>query len=39
MDMPAAIAKVVDRQDLSEAEMLDVMHLIMSGVATQAQIG
>ncbi len=39
MDMPAAIAKVVDRQDLSEAEMLDVMHLIMSGGATQAQIG
>ena len=34
-----AIAKVVDRQDLSEPEMIDVMNQIMSGEATPAQIG
>ena len=34
-----AIAKVVERQDLSEAEMIDVMNQIMSGEATPAQIG
>jgi len=39
MDMPAAIAKVVEKQDLAPAEMLDVMRLIMSGRATPAQIG
>jgi anthranilate phosphoribosyltransferase len=34
-----AIAKVVERQDLTEAEMIDVMDQIMSGGATPAQIG
>ncbi|HEX9023451.1 MAG TPA: anthranilate phosphoribosyltransferase [Geobacteraceae bacterium] len=33
-----AIAKVVDRENLSEAEMIDVMDQIMSGEATPAQI-
>jgi len=35
----AAIAKVVERQDLSEAEMIDVMNQIMGGEATPAQVG
>ena len=39
MDMPAAIAKVTEAQDLTQAEMLEVMRLIMSGGATPAQIG
>jgi len=34
-----AIGKVVERQDLSEAEMIEVMDQIMSGGATPAQIG
>ena len=34
-----AIAKVVMREDLSEAEMVLVMEEIMTGQATQAQIG
>lgn len=34
-----AIAKVVERQNLSEAEMIEVMDQIMSGAATPAQIG
>ena len=34
-----AISKVVDRQDLSEADMILVMNEIMSGEATPAQIG
>lgn len=34
-----AIAKVVDRHDLSEPEMIEVMTQIMSGEATPAQIG
>ena len=34
-----AIAKVVERQDLSEGEMVEVMDQIMSGGATLAQIG
>ncbi|AJE03946.1 anthranilate phosphoribosyltransferase [Geobacter pickeringii] len=33
-----AIAKVVERQDLTEAEMIEVMDQIMSGGATPAQI-
>lgn len=33
-----AIAKVVEREDLSEAEMIEVMDQIMSGEATPAQI-
>jgi anthranilate phosphoribosyltransferase len=34
-----AIAKVVDRQNLTEGEMIEVMDQIMSGGATPAQIG
>jgi len=34
-----AIAKVVEREDLSEGEMVEVMDQIMSGGATPAQIG
>jgi anthranilate phosphoribosyltransferase len=34
----AAIAKVVERQDLSEAEMIEVMDQVMGGEATPAQI-
>jgi anthranilate phosphoribosyltransferase len=34
-----AIAKVVQRIDLSESEMMEVMDEIMDGKATQAQIG
>nr|C6DYM5.1 RecName: Full=Anthranilate phosphoribosyltransferase [Geobacter sp. M21] len=33
-----AIARVVERQDLSEAEMIEVMDQVMSGGATPAQI-
>lgn len=35
----SAIAKVVERQNLTEAEMIEVMDQIMSGGATPAQIG
>lgn len=35
----SAIAKVVERQDLTEGEMIEVMDQIMSGGATPAQIG
>jgi anthranilate phosphoribosyltransferase len=34
-----AIAKVVERENLSEGEMIDVMNQIMSGETTPAQIG
>jgi anthranilate phosphoribosyltransferase len=34
-----AIAKVVERQDLTEGEMIEVMNQIMSGECTPAQIG
>ncbi|NJD39189.1 MAG: anthranilate phosphoribosyltransferase [Geobacter sp.] len=34
-----ALARVVDRHDLSEGEMIEVMNQIMSGECTQAQIG
>ncbi len=34
-----AIAKVVEREDLTEGEMIEVMDQIMSGGATPAQIG
>lgn len=34
-----AIAKVVERKDLTEGEMIEVMNQIMSGECTQAQIG
>jgi anthranilate phosphoribosyltransferase len=39
MDMQAAIAAVIDRRDLSAADMQAVMRLIMTGQATAAQIG
>jgi anthranilate phosphoribosyltransferase len=39
MDMPAAIAAVVDKRDLSQEEMESVMRTIMTGEATQSQIG
>ena len=31
MDMPTAINKAVEGQDLSKEEMIQVMHLIMTG--------
>ncbi len=34
-----AIGKIVERQDLSEGEMIEVMNQIMGGEATPAQIG
>ncbi len=34
-----AIAKLIERQDLNESEMIDVMNQVMSGEATPAQIG
>lgn len=39
MDMPAAITRVLDREDLSAQEAASVMQLIMTGQATDAQIG
>ncbi len=39
MDMQSAIAKTVDRIDLTTDEMQEVMRLIMTGRATEAQIG
>ncbi|MEX2488869.1 MAG: anthranilate phosphoribosyltransferase [Pseudomonadales bacterium] len=39
MDMPSAIARVMEAGDLDEDEMLAVMRLIMNGHATDAQIG
>ena len=39
MDMPIAIAKVIDGGNLSKDEMNAVMRLIMTGEATDAQIG
>lgn len=39
MDMQDAIRSVTERKDLTEAQMLDVMRLIMTGAATPAQIG
>jgi anthranilate phosphoribosyltransferase len=39
MDLPQAIARVVDHRDLSETEMTEVMRQIMTGQATPAQIG
>jgi anthranilate phosphoribosyltransferase len=39
MDMPQAIAAVVEHRDLSEVDMTQVMRLIMTGQATDAQIG
>jgi len=39
MDMQLAIKQVTEKQDLSTEEMAAVMRLIMTGEATQAQIG
>ncbi|MGA9469177.1 MAG: anthranilate phosphoribosyltransferase, partial [Candidatus Macondimonas sp.] len=39
MDLPQAIARLIAREDLADAEMTSVMHTIMSGHATPAQIG
>ncbi|WP_303905204.1 anthranilate phosphoribosyltransferase [Thiohalomonas denitrificans] len=39
MDMQAAIRTVTERRDLSEAEMHEVMRIVMTGEATPAQIG
>jgi anthranilate phosphoribosyltransferase len=39
MDMPSALRAVIERHDLSAADMRDVMRLIMTGHATPAQIG
>jgi len=39
MDMPAAIRAMTERRDLSNEEMTTVMRTIMTGEATQAQIG
>lgn len=38
MDMQAAIQAVADRTDLSHDDMTTVMHVIMTGAATEAQI-
>lgn len=39
LDMKQALEKLVNRQDLTTAEMKSVMHQIMTGNATDAQIG
>lgn len=39
MDIQGALKKVVERQSLTESEMKSVMTQIMTGEATQAQIG
>ena len=39
MDMPTAISQVIDNQDLSQEAMTQVMRLVMTGKATQSQIG
>ncbi|MCB1865639.1 MAG: anthranilate phosphoribosyltransferase [Chromatiales bacterium] len=39
MSLPGAIARVIDRGDLAGDEMQAVMHTIMTGGATPAQIG
>ena len=39
MDMPAAIKAVTEKRDLSADDMTSVMRTIMTGEATQAQIG
>lgn len=39
MDMPGAIDRVISGKDLAKEEMLEVMRLIMTGQATDAQIG
>ena len=39
MDIKEALAQVVERRDLDHAQMTQVMNQIMTGLATQAQIG
>ncbi len=39
IDIKAALARVVERQDLSTQEMIDVMRQIMTGQCDDAQIG
>ena len=39
MDLPQAIARLIERGHLDEVEMTGVMQAIMSGQATPAQIG
>lgn len=39
MDIKQALAKVIDRLDLTTDEMVSVMRQVMTGEATQAQIG
>ena len=39
MDMPAAIARVINGDSLTKGEMNSVMRLLMTGEATDAQIG
>ena len=39
IDMPSAVAKVMQGDDLSADEMQSVMRTIMTGGATDAQIG
>jgi anthranilate phosphoribosyltransferase len=39
MDLPQAIARLINREDLTGPEMTEVMRTIMSGEATPAQIG
>jgi anthranilate phosphoribosyltransferase len=39
LDMKQALEKLVNKQDLSTAEMKSIMHKIMTGQATDAQIG
>ena len=39
MDMQAAIHAVTEGRDLTGAEMVDAMNIVMSGDATPAQIG
>jgi len=39
MEIRAALARIADRQDLERKEMQDVMEQIMSGAASDAQIG
>lgn len=39
MDLQSALRRIIDGKSLSEDEMRDTVHLIMSGQATAAQIG
>jgi anthranilate phosphoribosyltransferase len=39
MDMQTAVAHLIAGESLSQTQMMDVMRLIMTGEATQAQIG